>query len=139
MHISTMSLCQVVGSLIVNICPCPHPSIYIKLFDYMHSKVLAMFYGRGRRVPIQRWNVAMILQTPVSMSHATIILSEILAEAKVGKKKLLVASLDIQKGFGFISHPHLLRKCYIAGLPGRWWIMKFNTFSNMCSRVTWKW
>ena len=70
--------------------------------------------------------------------HATIIISEILAEAKDGKTKLLGASLDIPKAFDVISHPHLLRKLYLAGLTGRWWIMKDNTYTNMCSRVTWK-
>ena len=73
-----------------------------------------------------------------SPNQATIILSELLAEAKEAKKPLLVATLDIQKAFDVISHPHLLRKLYEGGLPGRWWLLKENSYSNMSSRVIWQ-
>ena len=55
-----------------------------------------------------------------SASHATVILFETLAEAKDSNRTLLMASLDIQKAFVVISHNHLLRKLYLAGLPSIW-------------------
>ena len=73
-----------------------------------------------------------------SPTQATIVLSELLAEAKDEKKCLIVITLDIQKAFDMISHPHLLRKLYLAGLTGRWWVLKENSYSKMTSRVTWQ-
>ena len=73
-----------------------------------------------------------------SATQATIILSELLAEAKDEKKPLLVASLDIEKAFDVISHPHLLRKLFLAGLPGRWWQLKEDMYTGMSSKVVWE-
>ena len=70
--------------------------------------------------------------------QATIVMSELLAEAKDEKKTLVVTSLDIMKAFDVISHAHLLRKLYMAGLPGTWWLLKENSYANMTSKVTWK-
>ena len=43
-------------------------------------------------------------------TQASIIMAELMSEAKEDKKPLYFASLDIEKAFDVISHPHLLRK-----------------------------
>ena len=88
-------------------------------------------------IPSDKGSLQLSFTKGRSASDATVILSETVAEAKDGKRTLLVASLDIQKAVDVISHSHLLWKLYLTGLPCRWWILKEN-YTNMCSRVSWQ-
>ena len=60
--------------------------------------------------------------------QATIILSELVSEAKDKKTTLIATSCDIEKAFDKISHPHQLRKLYLAGLPCSWWQLKQDSY-----------
>ena len=60
-------------------------------------------------IPADKLDLQFSFTRDRSPSHATVLMSEMLAEAKDSKRPLLIASLDIQKAFDVISHPHLLR------------------------------
>ncbi len=64
-------------------------------------------------------------------------MSELLAESRELKKTLVTASLDIEKAFDRVSHPHQLKKLFTAGLPSTWWQLKSDAYDNMITRVTW--
>ena len=107
-------------------------SIICKVLD------LIMLAHQTAAIPTDKCDLQFSFTKGRSPNQATIILSELLAEAKEAKKPLLVATLDIQKAFDVISHPHLLRKLYVGGLPGRWWLLKENSYSNVSSKVIWQ-
>jgi hypothetical protein len=106
-------------------------NIICKILDIIHAN------HQRAAIPHDKCPLQFSFTQERSPTQASVLLSEILAEAKDGKKILLVASVDIMKAFDIISHAHLLRKLYLAGLPGRWWIMKENSCTNMTSRVVW--
>ena len=73
-----------------------------------------------------------------SPSHATILLSELMIEAKEQKKPIYICTLDVQKAFDVVSHDSLLRKLHLEGLPPRWWQLKYNSYQDMSTRIIWK-
>ena len=72
-----------------------------------------------------------------SPSHATLLLTEIIAECKENKKPLYICTLDVQKAFDVVCHESLLRKLYVEGLPPRWWNLKKDAYEEMTSKVIW--
>ena len=68
-------------------------------------------------------------------AQASIILTELMGEAKDSKKTLIATTLDIEKAFDNMSHTHQLRKLYLAGLTGRWWTIKQDSYQNMSTKV----
>ena len=72
-----------------------------------------------------------------SPSHATLLLSEIIAESKESNQPLYICTLDIQKAFDVICHDSLLRKLFDEGLPSRWWQLKKDAYKGMTTKVIW--
>ena len=45
--------------------------------------------------------------------------------------------MDIQKAFDIVLHDHLLRKLFMEGHTGRWWMLKMSAYKDMHTKVTW--
>jgi endonuclease/exonuclease/phosphatase family metal-dependent hydrolase len=73
-----------------------------------------------------------------SPSHATMLLTELLVEAKEKKIPIYIANIDIQKAFDVVPHDSLLRKLHMQGLHGRWWKLKHDAYQDMSTSVTWQ-
>ena len=75
-------------------------------------------------IPEARTDLQLGFTAKRSPVHATILLSEALAEAQDNKVPIYTATLDIQKAFDVVPHASLLRKLFDAGLKGPWWTLK---------------
>ena len=64
-------------------------------------------------------------------SHATLLMTEAMSEAKDKDKPLFVATMDIQKVFDIVPHSHLLRKLFNESLTGKWWVLKKSAYMDM--------
>jgi len=72
------------------------------------------------------------------MNHAAFLVSEAINEAKDSKTPLYAATLDVEKAFDVVNHNALLLKLFLQGLPGRFWQLKDNSYTNMTSKVKWE-
>ena len=74
----------------------------------------------------------------LSPSMATLCLYESLATAKTEKTELYITSLDAQKAFDVVSHPHLKKKLHQAGIQGNLWALIDDLYSEASEVVRWK-
>ena len=45
--------------------------------------------------------------------------------------------MAIQNVFDVVPHSHLLRKLFVEGLTGKWWILKHSAYTDMHTKVIW--
>ena len=80
---------------------------------------------------------SLALQQEEHKSHATYLLTEVFAEARDNKSQIYVASLAIQKAFDVVPQEILLRKLFLDGLPGTWWLLKKDGYNDIETKVVW--
>jgi hypothetical protein len=71
-------------------------------------------------------------------AHATLMVTEVLAEARDVKQPTYIANLDVVKAFDVVTHASLLRKLHTQGLKGKWWCLKKSSYDDMTGSVTWR-
>ena len=102
------------------------------------GKVLDIILAKHQQVAIpSTHNMQFSFTQGRAPSHATLLMSEAIAQAKDRKAPLFLATMDIQKAFDVVPHNHLLRKLYHEGLTGKWWVLKSSAYADMHTKVTW--
>ena len=89
-------------------------------------------------IPEDRLDVQFGFTPERSPSHATLLVNEAIIEAKEQNLPLFIATLDIQKAFDVVPHHLLLRKLFNDGMKGTWWLLKKESYKELCSKVIWK-
>ena len=105
-------------------------SIICKVLDVIHLK------HQKTAIPGDTNDLQFGFTTGRAPSHATFLLNEVFPEARDNKSQICVASLslDIQKAFDVVPHEILLRKLFLDGLPGTWWLIIKKRMDTMILR-----
>lgn len=73
-----------------------------------------------------------------SPSNATVIVTELIADAKDNKKPLSIAFLDAQKAFDVLDHNSLIRKINQTSIGNRLWMLINEWYKDLTCCVKWE-
>ncbi len=72
-----------------------------------------------------------------SSNNASLLVSEVINEAKDGRRPVYMATLDVEKAFDVVAHDILFQKLDSRGINGDDWLLIKSIYTNATTEIKW--